>query len=75
MREEWKADVVRDLYKHEITRDELAEEMGVSTSYVNMVLTGARKGTSAESRMKEALKTIKNRKKAETRETRDGDAV
>lgn len=70
MKEGWKADVVRDLYLHEITRDELASEMGVSTSYINMVLSGARKGTSAEQKMVSALGALKKKKSAESDENR-----
>lgn len=62
MKEIWKADVVRDLYLHEITRQELADEMEVSISFVNMVLAGSRKGCSTKDKMLSALEVLKARK-------------
>ena len=58
MNELWKADVVRDLYLYQITRKELAKEMNVSASYLNMVLAGSRKGKSVEEPMRAAIERI-----------------
>lgn len=61
-REPWKADIVRDLFLYEITRDELARELGMTTSYVNMVLSGSRRGSGCAEPMRNAIKRIIERK-------------
>lgn len=62
MREIWKADIVRDLFLYEITREELAKEIGKTTSYVNMVLSGARRASHCEEPMRNAIRQIIERK-------------
>ena len=67
MKDEWKAEVVKQLYKHEIPRDELAKEANMTTSYLNMILAGTRNPTDAEGTVTSAMERIikqKNQKKS-----------
>ena len=63
MREEWKAEVIKRLFKYEIPREELAKEAQMTTAYLNMILAGKRNPANAEETITAALSRITKHKK------------
>lgn len=62
MREEWTGDLIGRLHVEGVTRQELAEELGVSKAYVTMILNSARSPAGAQERLNGALDAIVKRK-------------
>lgn len=62
MREEWTGNLVGRMHNAEVTRDDLAKEVGWTKSYVSMVLTGKRRPDGAEQKLNDAFQTVLNRK-------------
>lgn len=59
MAEQWTGDIVASLHIHQITRRELADEIGITPQYVTMVLNGKKKcPTDMQQRMKDAIAAI-----------------
>ena len=65
MPEKWTGDVVKKMHLQGITQDDIAEEMGVTKSYVCAILNGRRKPPDAKARIKDALDRIIERRKCE----------
>lgn len=63
MPEKWTGRLVGKMHNEEITYDELAEELGVTKSYVSMILNGARKPDGIKERMENAVNAIVKRRK------------
>ena len=55
MPEAWTGNLIGKMHNKDITYDELAEEMGVTKSYVSMILNGKRKPHGIRKRMEYAL--------------------
>lgn len=51
----WTADVVGLLHLHRISQKELATKLGVTPTYVNMILNGKKTPAGAESRFRTAI--------------------
>lgn len=62
MKDEWRAEIVKRIYQHDIPRDELAKEAGITTSYLNMILAGTRNPEKAERELSDAVSRIVSRK-------------
>lgn len=55
MPEVWTGNLIGKMHNKDITYDELAEEMGVTKSYISMILNGKRKPPGIRKRMECAL--------------------
>ena len=58
MKEKWTGDLIGKMHNCDVTYDELAAELGISKSYVSMILNGARTPKDAQGRMEAALERI-----------------
>ena len=58
MPEKWTGRLIGEMHNQNITYDDLAAELGVTKSYVSMILNGARKPNGIRKRMEEAIKAI-----------------
>lgn len=65
MLEKWTGSIVGKMHVHEITQEDMAKEMGVTKSYVSMILNGVRKPDGIKKRMEEAIDALIQRKKEE----------
>lgn len=65
MPESWTGNLIGDMHNKGITYEELAAEMGVTKSYISMILNGRRKPDGICERMANAVAVIANRKSAE----------
>lgn len=65
MREAWTGKFVGDMHLYEVTRAELAEELGFARPYISQVLNGARTPGGAEKKFRAALDAIIARKKSD----------
>lgn len=55
MPEAWTGNLIGKMHNKDITYDQLAEEMGVTKSYISMILNGKRKPPGIRKRMECAL--------------------
>lgn len=55
---EWTGELVGQMHNCKITQQQLADQLGVTNRYVNMVLNGHRNPADAEERFRKALKEI-----------------
>ena len=58
MKEKWTGVLVGKMHVHDVTCDDLASELGLSKSYVSMILNCKRKPPEAEERMMSAFRSI-----------------
>lgn len=58
MPEEWTGQLIGKMHNNGITYDDLATEMGVTKSYISMLLNGKRKPLGIEKRMTSALEIL-----------------
>lgn len=58
MPELWTSEVVAEMHLHRIKQKELAEALGWTAEYVNMVLNGKRNPKSAEDVVKKAIQKL-----------------
>lgn len=63
MKANWTGDLIGKMHVHEVTYDELAEELGVCKSYVSMILNGKRNPHDAKERFQAALDNILMKRK------------
>ena len=63
MPEKWTGRLVGKMHNERVTGDELAEEMGISKSYVSMILNGKRKPDGIRERMETAFDAVIQRRK------------
>lgn len=61
---QWTGEVVSKMHIFEVTKQQLAAELGVTPAYVGMVLNGRREPKGAEQQMKSALECLITRKTA-----------
>ena len=64
MPEAWTGNLIGKMHNNDITYDELAEEMGVTKSYISMILNGKRKPPGIRKRMECALDSAIHKKNA-----------
>lgn len=62
MPEAWTGKLIGKMHNKGITYDDLAEEMGVTKSYISMILNGKRKPPGIKDRMNTAVNSIGQRK-------------
>lgn len=65
MPELWTGDMVKRLHMERITQREVAKELGVTHQYVSMVLNGAKRSSTMQSRMNDAIERIIARRGSE----------
>ena len=58
MVEKWTGRLIGRMHNERVTYDELAEAMGVTKSYVSMILNGARKPEGIRDRMESAFNAV-----------------
>ena len=63
MPEKWTGRLVGRMHNERITYDELGAEMGVTKSYISMILNGSRKPEGARERMEAALSAVLQKRK------------
>ena len=63
MQEEWTGNLIGTMHNNEITYDELAQEMGISKSYISKILNGKRKPLNIQENMQDAVDSIIQRKR------------
>ena len=63
MLDKWTGALVGKMHVHQVTYQELADEMGVTRAYISMVLGGHRKPEGIQQRMETALDTVIAKKK------------
>lgn len=64
MPEKWTGRLVGKMHNERVTYDELANELGVTKSYVSMILNGARKPDGIRERMEAAVEAVVGKRKA-----------
>ena len=64
MPEKWTGRLIGLMHNEQITYNDLAAEMGVTKSYISMILNGARKPDGIRERMESAYHTAVQKKKA-----------
>lgn len=65
MPEKWTGRLIGDMHNSKITYDELAAEMGVTKSYISMILNGNRKPVGIRERMEAAFHSILEKREQE----------
>jgi transcriptional regulator with XRE-family HTH domain len=60
--ETWTGNLIGKMHNKDVTYDELAEEMGVTKSYVSMILNGHRRPPDIRNRMEVAFNSIIQRR-------------
>lgn len=63
MPEKWTGRVVGQMHNERITHGALAKEMGVSQSYLSMILNGTRTPAGARERIRDAMASILEKRK------------
>lgn len=64
MPEKWTGRLIGEMHNYGVTYDELAAELGVTKSYVSMILNGSRKPSGIRKRMEAAVKEVVSKKKS-----------
>lgn len=62
MPEAWTGNLIGKMHNKNVTYDELAEEMGVTKSYISMILNGKRKPPGIRKRMECSLDAVIQKK-------------
>ena len=66
MPETWTGNLIGKMHNKDVTYDELAEEMGVTKSFVSMILNGHRRPPDIRNRMEVAFNSIIQRRNGVT---------
>ena len=66
MPDTWTGNLIGKMHNKDVTYDELAEEMGVTKSYVSMILNGHRRPPDIRNRMEVAFNSIIQRRNGVT---------
>ena len=66
MPETWTGNLIGKMHNKDVTYDELAEEKGVTKSYVSMILNGHRRPPDIRNRMEVAFNSIIQRRNGVT---------
>lgn len=64
MPEKWTGRLIGEMHNNAITYEELARELGVTKSYISMILNGKKKPRNAKERLTTTVREIINRKTA-----------
>ena len=65
MNEKWTGNLVGKMHNEKVTFQAIADELGVTKSYVSMILNGARKPKGIKDRMESAFSSIVEKRKEE----------
>lgn len=65
MPDKWTGDVVKKMHLNEISRADMANELGCKPEYVSMVLNSRRRPTNAKQKFTDAVNNIIERKEKE----------
>lgn len=65
MPEMWTGDLIGRMHNAKVAKADIANEMGVTRSYISMILNGERKPKNAEARFNAAFDAIMARRKGE----------
>lgn len=65
MKEKWTGRLIGKMHNEGITRNELADELGVRKSYISMILNCERKPPDAQQRLEAGVAAIIERRKKE----------
>lgn len=63
MKANWTGDLIGKMHVHEVSQEELAEELGCSKAYVSMILNGSRTPVDAKERLQEAFNRVLMKRK------------
>lgn len=63
MSEKWTGQLIGKMHNERVTYEDIAAEMGVTKSYVSMILNGKRKPKGIRDRMESAFATVAERRK------------
>ena len=63
MNEKWTGVLIGKMHNERVTYQEMAEEMGVTKSYISMILNGSRKPKGIRERMEETFSSILEKRK------------
>lgn len=63
MIERWCGDLVGKMFRNRVTRQDLADELGVTKQYISMLLNGERTTENARERLESAFNAIVERRK------------
>ena len=63
MKEKWTGRLIGRMHNEEITRNDLANELGVKKSYISMILNCDRKPPNAQQRLEAGVDAIIERRK------------
>jgi transcriptional regulator with XRE-family HTH domain len=65
MPEKWTGRLIGKMHNERVTYDDLAAELGVTKSYICMILNGARKPKDIQERMEAAFEVVVNKRKGD----------
>lgn len=68
MPEKWTGRLIGKMHNEGITQEDVAAEMGVTKSYISMILNGSRKPDGARSRLEGAVDAIIERRNSDVKE-------
>ena len=63
MRPKWTGNIVKVMHVEEITLQEISAEMGISVSYLSMLLNGLRTTRDGKARINQAVNNIRQKRK------------
>lgn len=63
MPEKWTGRLIGRMHNEKVTYDDLAAEMGVTKSYISMILNSVRKPDGIRGRMEDAFNAVVNKRK------------
>jgi transcriptional regulator with XRE-family HTH domain len=62
--EKWTGNLVGKMHNAKVTKQQLADQAGVSLAYVSMILSGSRKPKDGREKLEKAFNDIVNKKEA-----------
>lgn len=62
MPEKWTGNLVGKMHNAKVTKQQLADQAGVSLAYVSMILSGSRKPKDGREKLEKAFNDIVNKK-------------
>ena len=63
MPEKWTGNLIGKMHNEKITYEDIASELGVTKSYVSMILNGSRKPDNIRNRMESAVNAVIQKRK------------
>jgi len=66
VKEKWTGVLIGKMHNNDVTYDDLAAELGVTKSYISMILNGSRKPAEAKERLQAAYASVLEKRNAPT---------